>query len=67
MLELLIIDSMNIDAALVLMGLDTPNDLELNCAGRLIPPQASLASRSPSVLLSGPSAQRRESEIVHQA
>ena len=36
MLELLIIDSMNIDAALVLMGLDTPNDLELNCISRLI-------------------------------
>jgi len=36
MLELLIIVSINIDAALVLMGLGTPKDLELNCARRLI-------------------------------
>ena len=36
MLELLIIVSMNIDAALLLMGLGKPYDLELNYTSRLI-------------------------------
>ena len=43
--------SMDIETALEVIGLDTPNDLELNYAGRLIPPRASLASRSPSASL----------------
>jgi hypothetical protein len=54
--------SMDMEAALELIGLDTPNDLELDYAGRLI--TKIVAQFPPS--FEGRSSRER-SEIVHQA